>query len=148
MGRRRNTELLLLLAGAVPVFLLYAMFLAQQGSALTLGSFVVPIGLTVAFAAAHIATRFLAPGADPAIMPIVFVLSGIGITFVTRLDPSSANRQVLWLFLSVLAMVLTLLVVRNLEKLARYKYTFGIFGVALLLLPIFVGFESGEASCG
>ena len=143
MGRRRNTELLLLLAGAVPVFLLYAMFLAQQGSALTLGSFVVPIGLTVAFAAAHIATRFLAPGADPAIMPIVFVLSGIGITFVTRLDPSSANRQVLWLFLSVLAMVLTLLVVRNLEKLARYKYTFGIFGVALLLLPIFVGFESG-----
>ena len=143
MGRRRNTELLLLLAGAVPVFLLYAMYIAQQGGALTAQAFVVPIGLTVAFAAAHVATRFLAPGADPAIMPIAFVLSGIGITFVSRLAPEAATRQVIWLFLGVAAMVVTLLVVRNLEKLARYKYTFGIFGIACLLLPIFVGFESG-----
>ena len=143
MGRRRNTELLLLLAGAVPVFLLYAMYIAQQGGALTAQAFVVPIGLTVAFAATHVATRFLAPGADPAIMPIVFVLSGIGVTFVSRLAPSLATKQIIWLFLSVAAMVVTLVVVRNLEKLARYKYTFGIFGIACLLLPIFVGFESG-----
>ncbi len=143
MGRRRNTELLLLLAGAVPVFLLYAMYVAQQGGALTAQALIVPIGLSVAFAAAHVATRFLAPGADPAIMPIVFVLSGIGITFVTRLAPEAATRQVIWLFIGVAAMVVTLLVVRNLEKLARYKYTFGIFGIACLLLPMFVGFESG-----
>ncbi len=143
MGDRRNTELLLLLAGAVPVFLLYGMYLAQQGTALTWQSLIVPIGLTAAFAAAHVAVRILARGADPAILPIVFVLSGIGLTFVTRLDPDSASRQVVWVFLGVALMVVALVAVRNLDRLARFKYTFAIIGVACLLLPIFVGFESG-----
>lgn len=141
MGRRRNTELLLLITGAVPVFLLYALFVAQQGLALTAQTLIVPIGLTAAFAAAHVAVRFLAPGADPAILPIVFVLSGIGITFVTRLAPAYATSQVVWLFLSVAAMVGVLVAVRNLEKLARYKYTLGIIGVALLLAPMIFGTE-------
>ena len=141
MGVRRNTELLLLIAGAVPVFLLYAMYVMQQGGTLQPSTLAVPIGLACAFAAAHVAIRFLAPGADPAILPIVFVLSGIGITFVTRLAPDAAVRQLVWLFVSIAAMVAVLACVRDLEKLARYKYTIGIFGLALLLLPIFVGSE-------
>ena len=145
MGVRRNTELLLLVAGAVPVFLLYALYVVQQGNALGFSTLIVPIGLAVAFAAAHVAVRFLAPGADPAILPIVFVLSGIGITFVTRLAPDLATRQVIWLFISVAAMVAALVAVRNLDKLARYKYTLGALGVVLLVLPIFVGFEQSGA---
>ncbi|MEE8716455.1 MAG: FtsW/RodA/SpoVE family cell cycle protein [Coriobacteriales bacterium] len=143
MGDRRNTELLLLLAGAVPVFLLYAMYVMQQGNELTWQALIVPIGLLVGFAVAHVAVRIFAPGADPAILPLVFVMSGIGITFVTRLDPDSSTRQVIWLFIGIAVMIATLVVVRNLERLARYKYVFGILGLALLLLPIFVGFESG-----
>ena len=145
MGVRRNTELLLLVAGAVPVFLLYALYVVQQGNALGFSTLIVPIGLAFAFAAAHVAVRFLAPGADPAILPIVFVLSGIGITFVTRLAPDLATRQVIWLFISVAAMVAALVAVRNLDKLARYKYTLGALGVVLLVLPIFVGFEQSGA---
>ena len=90
MGDRRNTELLLLLAGAVPVFLLYGMYLAQQGTALTWQAFIVPIGLTVAFTIAHVAVRIFARGADPAILPIVLVLSGIGIA---RLVAGTAVRS-------------------------------------------------------
>ena len=145
MGVRRNTELLLLVAGAVPVFLLYALYVVQQGNALGFSTLIVPIGLAVAFAAAHVAVRFLAPGADPAILPIVVVLSGIGITFVTRLAPDLATRQVIWLFISVAAMVAALVAVRNLDKLARYKDTLGALGVVLLVLPIFVGFEQSGA---
>lgn len=141
MGERRNTELMLLIAGAIPVFLLYAMYLAQQGAQLALASFTVPICLTVAFAAAHVAIRFFSPGADPAILPIVFVLSGIGITFVTRLDPAVSGKQIVWLFVSIAAMVAVLVAVRDLEGLARYKYTLGILGLALLLLPAVVGTE-------
>ncbi len=141
MGNRRNIELLLLIAGAVPVFLLYAMFVVQQGNSLGFTTLLVPIGLAVAFAIAHVVVRILAPGADPAILPIVFVLSGIGITFVTRLDPDAAGRQVIWLFVSVIALIVTLIVVRNLDKLARYKYTLGIIGIIFLLIPIFFGTE-------
>ena len=92
-------------------------------------------------AIAHAAIRFLAPDADPAILPIVFVLSGIGIAFVTRLAPKLAVNQVIWLFVSVAAMVAALIVVRNLDVLARYKYTLGLLGVVLLVIPMIFGVE-------
>ena len=142
-GSRRNIELGLLIAAAVPVLLIYAMYVANMGVAITLATLAVPIGLCAAFAIAHVATRMLAPGADPAILPIVFLLSGIGITFVTRIAPDLAANQVIWLFVSIAAMVVVLWLVRNLDDLARYKYTIGIVGVALLLLPMLIGSARG-----
>ena len=142
-ANRRTTELLLLCAGAVPVLLIYAMYVVDTGATLSFETVAVPICLFAAFAAAHLAVRMLAPGADPAILPIVFVLSGIGITFVTRLAPTLAMNQVTWLFLSVAAMVVTLFVVHNLDELADYKFTIGIIGVALILLPMVFGTEQG-----
>lgn len=59
---RRNTELLLLCIAAVPVLLLYAMYLVNSNAQLSLTTLGVPIGLFAAFAAAHLAIRFLAPG--------------------------------------------------------------------------------------
>ena len=140
---RRTTELLLLIASAFPVTLLYALYVATTGAALSFTTLAVPLGLFAAFAAAHIAVRALAPGADPAILPIVFVLSGVGITFVTRLAPDLAMNQLIYLFISIALMVATLAGVKNLDIVARYKYTFGIIGIVLLILPIFVGESRG-----
>ena len=140
-GSRRATELLLLIAGAVPVLLLYSMYVMNAGAQLSLETLSVPIGLIVAFVAAHIAIRLLAPGADPAILPLVFIISGIGITFVTRLAPEDAMGQVVWLFVSVAAMVATLILIPNLDRLADYKFTLGLTGVALLLMPAIFGTE-------
>ena len=138
---RRNTELLLLCLAAVPVILLYAMYVVNSNAQLSLSTLGVPVGLFMAFAAAHVAIRFLAPGADPAILPIVFALSGTGITFLTRLTPDGAVSQVVWLFLSVAAMVAVLFFVRDLDSLADYKYTLGVAGVILLILPMILGTE-------
>ncbi len=140
---RRNTELFLLCLAAVPVVLLYALYVMNSNAPLTLSTLGVPLGLFAAFAAAHVAIRFLAPGADPAMLPIVFLLSGVGITFLTRLSPDLAVNQVIWLFLSVAAMVGVLVVVRDLDALADYKYTLGLIGVVLLVLPMIVGTEQG-----
>ena len=138
---RRTTELLLLIAAAFPVTLLYAMYVVTTGAALSFQTLAVPLGLFVAFAAAHIGVRIFAPGADPAILPIVFTLSGIGITFVTRLQPDASLGQVIYLFLGVALMVGTLAVVKNLEVVKRYKYVLGIAGIILLVLPMFIGTE-------
>lgn len=140
-GNRRNMELLFLCLAAVPVVLLYALYIVNDNVALSLGTLAVPVGLFVAFAAAHVAVRILAPDADPVILPVVFLLSGIGIAFVTRLAPDLAENQVLWLFISVAAMIATLFFVRNLDKLADYKYTLGLVGVILLILPMIIGTE-------
>ena len=138
---RRGSELLLLLLGTIPVVLIYAMYVMNKNVELTLETLSVPIGLAAAFIAAHVSVRIFAPDADPAILPIVFVLSGIGIAFVTRLRPDLAVNQVMWLGVGVAAMIATLIVVRNLDVLARYKYTLGILGVALLVLPMVIGTE-------
>ena len=57
---RRNTELLLLIASAFPVILLYAMYVLTAGATISFETLAVPIGLFAAFAAAHLAVRILA----------------------------------------------------------------------------------------
>ena len=140
---RRNTELLLLCLGAIPVLLLYALYVVNMQVSLSLSSLAVPLGLFAAFAVAHIAVRHFAPGADPAILPITFVLAGIGITFVTRLAPSLAFNQVVWLFVGIGVMVVTLIAVPSIDTLCEYKYTIGVIGVVLLVLPMIIGTELG-----
>ena len=138
---RRTTELLLLIAAAFPVTLLYALYVVNAGAVLSFQTLAVPFGLFAAFAAAHIGVRLFAPGADPALLPIVFALSGIGITFVTRLEPSASMGQIVYLFLGVALMVGTLAAVKNLEVVKRYKYVLGAAGIALLVLPMLIGTE-------
>ncbi len=136
---RRNLELLLLIIAAPIVILLFAMLVVTGGQELSFNTLGVPIGILAAFLVAHIFMRFLAPKADPAILPITFALSGIGIAFVTRLAPDLAVRQLMWLFLGIAVMLLVLIFVRNIDKLGRYKYTFMIIGVLLLLSPMLPG---------
>ncbi|MCL2632026.1 MAG: FtsW/RodA/SpoVE family cell cycle protein [Coriobacteriia bacterium] len=138
---RRATELSLMLAATPVLALLYAMAIITDGSPLTLNNVVVPVGLLAAFLIAHLALRRLAPAADSAILPIVFMLSGIGIAFVMRLAPSLATRQIMWLFLSIAAMITVLVLVPNISILTDYKYTMMLAGLILLILPAFVGTE-------
>ncbi len=140
---RRNLELILLCIAAPLVILMFAMLVVNQGQPLNFNTLGVPIGIFAAFVVAHLAVRKLAPGADPAILPITFALSGIGIAFVTRLRPELAVGQLMWLFVGVACLVLVLLFVRNLDKLARYKYTLMLVGFILLLSPLipFIGQE-------
>ncbi|MDR2721349.1 MAG: FtsW/RodA/SpoVE family cell cycle protein [Coriobacteriaceae bacterium] len=140
---RRNIELTLLCIAAPIVILIFAMMainLGQELNATTLG---VPLGIFASFILAHFAARKFSPGADPALLPIAFVLSGIGIAFVTRLKPALALHQVMWLFLGVICMVLVIALIRNLDKVANYKYTLMIAGIVLLLSPLlpFIGQE-------
>lgn len=137
----RPTEFLLLLAGILPVALIYIMYVANANMPFSLETFAVPLGLIVAFSIAHVAICFLAPNADQVILPVVFILSGIGITFVTRLAPNLAVNQVVWLYIGVAMMVLTLLIVRNIDSLSHYMYTIGVVGIVLILLPMLFGSE-------
>lgn len=142
---RRNIELLLLLIASPIVIVLFAMMVVTGGQELSVNTLGVPLGIFASFLVAHLAVRKLAPAADPAILPIAFALSGIGIAFVTRILPDKAIGQVVWLFAGVVVMILVLALVRNLDKLAQYKYTLMIAGILFLLAPMLpvIGHESG-----
>lgn len=140
---RRALELGLLCASAIPTTLLYVLYIVNAHIPLTIATLAVPIGLFVAFAICHIAVRIYAPAADPVILPLVFLLSGVGIAFVTRLAPSAAINQIIWLFISVAALVCTLIFVPSIHDLANYKFTLGVAGILLLVAPMIIGTELG-----
>ena len=133
---RRGVELLLLCIAAPLIIVLFGMLVASDEATVSPTTLGVPIGIFLAFIIAHLAIRKLAPNADPALLPISFALSGIGIAFVTRLAPDLAIRQLMWLYAGIIMMVLILAVVRNLDKVAHYKYTLMILGIVLLLSPL------------
>lgn len=133
---RRNTELMLLIIAAPIVILLFGSLVVANGGELSVNTLGVPIGIFAAFIGAHIALRRFAENTDPAILPLTFALSGIGIAYVTRLAPDLAVRQVVWLFLGIACMVGVLILLRKIDKVANYKYTLIVFGVLLLLSPM------------
>ncbi len=145
MRSRRNTELLLLLAAAPAVLLIFGLVTAQATADLSWRDLAVPAGLIAAFLGAHVAVRFLAPAADPVLLPLAALLSGVGIAYVTRLDPVAGSQQVVWLLVGVAAMVGTLVAVPSLERVARYKYTVMLAGLVLLVLPTLIGVEVNGA---
>jgi cell division protein FtsW (lipid II flippase)/cell division protein FtsI/penicillin-binding protein 2 len=145
MRSRRTIELLLLLAAAPPVLLIFALAAGAARGTLAPSDFLTPAGLLLAFAAAHLAVRRFAPGADPVLLPVTALLSGVGLAMVTRLDPSLAAAQTTWLFVGVAVLALTLAFVPSLERLARYKYSIMLAAMVLLLAPAIIGREINGA---
>ena len=145
MRSPRTLELLLLLAAAPVVLLIFALVQAQESKSISPTDLIVPVALILTFGLAHLAVRLTAPAADPALLPIAALLSGVGLAFITRLDPQLGRAQVLWLLAGLGVLVLTLVSVRSLETLARYKYTIMLAAIALLILPAIVGREVNGA---
>jgi peptidoglycan glycosyltransferase len=84
----------------------------------------------------HLALRRFAPDADPILLPLAGLLNGIGYVFIARLDRHLAGLQATWTALGMAAFIVTLFVVRRASDLERYRYTFALVGLGLLLMPL------------
>ncbi|MEO5633433.1 FtsW/RodA/SpoVE family cell cycle protein [Gaiella sp.] len=89
---------------------------------------------------AHLVARFTVPYADPTLLPLVALLTALGLTVIYRLNPEDARRQAVWVALGIGVLAATLFWLRfDYRVLERYKYIFGISAVVLLLLPSIPG---------
>jgi cell division protein FtsW (lipid II flippase) len=89
------------------------------------------------YIAAHLVARYAVPFADPYLLPIVGLLTAIGLTEIYRLDPDDAFRQGGWIVVGVAFFAVTLFLLRHdYRRLETYKYLFGITAIVLLILPI------------
>ncbi|MBM3673162.1 MAG: FtsW/RodA/SpoVE family cell cycle protein [Actinobacteria bacterium] len=88
---------------------------------------------------AHMAVLQFAPNADPSLLPLAAMLNGIGFVTISRLDPDLARTQVGWMAAGMAAFFGTLVVVRRIRTLERYRYTFLLLGLLALLLPLAPG---------
>jgi cell division protein FtsW (lipid II flippase) len=88
------------------------------------------------YLAAHLVARLTVPWADPYLLPMAGLLTGIGLTEIYRLNPDDAFRQGLWIVVALVAFAATLLLLhRDYRRLESYKYLFGLTAIALLVLP-------------
>src|SRR5439155_1227449 len=84
--------------------------------------------------AAHFLVTRLAPGADPVLLPVAAMLSGLGYAMIYRLDTGRAADQFGWLMLSLLLFAATLFVIRDHRLLDAYTYTIGLAGIFVVML--------------
>jgi cell division protein FtsW (lipid II flippase) len=137
---RRRTELGLLVAASVIITGAYALMI--YGNTTKVPNDVAPL-LAVMLAlggVAHIANRIFVPSAHPVVLPIAFLLNGLGYVMILRIDLANASSyaplQAAWTAGGVAAYVLTLALVRRSRDLDRYRYILLALGVILLLLPL------------
>jgi cell division protein FtsW (lipid II flippase) len=108
-------------------------------------------GLTALVIALHILLRLRARDADPFVVPIATLLTGIGLAMIYRLDIAAdrhgwdaySTRQLAWAGIALVAAIAVVLFLKNYRVLFRYTYIFGFVGIVLLVLPIIPGLSAG-----
>ena len=93
--------------------------------------------------AAHFVIRWRVPYADPVILPIVFLLNGLGLAMIARLDNAknthAATNQLLWTGFGILLFAAVVIWLRDHRRLQRFPYLLFLAGMVLLLLPLMPG---------
>ncbi|MCX2948536.1 FtsW/RodA/SpoVE family cell cycle protein [Lentzea sp. NEAU-D7] len=146
---RRGTELVMLSFAAGLVTLALILVELNQERSLSLRILYLGLAYLGLFACAHLAVRRWAPYADPAILPCVALLNGLGLVVIHRIDlalegtvfPDGSTwdpvafKQVIWTGIGLLLFAATLKFLPDHRMLARFGYTFGLVGLVALLLP-------------
>ncbi|WP_026910203.1 FtsW/RodA/SpoVE family cell cycle protein [Patulibacter minatonensis] len=142
----RNREALALLpsallvtAGFAAIFLKRDAFLSD--ASLTYGGVFLALCLV-----GHLVVRFTAPNADPYLFPLVAVLACFGLVELYRIDESFARLQAQWFVVGLGLFAVTMVMLKDLHLLERYRYTIAFGSILLLILPRLPGI--GGASNG
>ena len=92
----------------------------------------------------HVLLRFVAPYADPVVMPVALALTGLGLTMIWVLemtgpgdpDGTETQRQMLWAVAGMVLCGATVALVREPRRLSLYTYLIATAALFLLLLPL------------
>jgi len=98
-------------------------------------------GLIVALILVNLLLSLFFPKADQLLLPLVGLMSGIGVLMALRLgpdvgDPLLGIRQLVWVLLGLIVCMATVFGLRNMNWLKRYKYTWALLGIILVALTI------------
>jgi cell division protein FtsW (lipid II flippase) len=131
----RNRELLALLPASLLLVVGFTAIFIQERAvvsnvSLTYGAAFLALCLVV-----HLVIRFTLPYADPYLFPLVAVLACFGLVVIYRIDETLARQQAQWFVVGLILFTATILFLRDLRVLERYRYTIALAGLLLLFLP-------------
>jgi cell division protein FtsW (lipid II flippase) len=94
------------------------------------------LGLIAVLLLTHTVLNIFFRKADQFLLPLIGLLSGLGVLMAMRLGPAVGdvnlgNKQLVWVILGLIICLATIVFLRNIRWLARYKYTAALFGVIL-----------------
>ncbi|QVQ50452.1 FtsW/RodA/SpoVE family cell cycle protein [Spiractinospora alimapuensis] len=143
--KRRNAELTILgVALGISLFAYISAGLALNGS-VPPGLFGYGLTFCGLSLATHFAMRWLAPYADPLILPCAVFLNGLGLAMVWRLnqgeagDHAGVGTQLIWTALGQVVCLAILFFLKEPRHLQRYPYLLAAGAIFLLLLPVVPG---------
>ncbi|WP_336644745.1 FtsW/RodA/SpoVE family cell cycle protein [Microbacterium sp. USHLN186] len=107
-------------------------------------------GLAVLVFALHVVLRVVASDADPFVLPIATVLTGLGIAMIHRIDIAKkytgwdafSTKQLVWTAISLAGAIALVIALRNYRVLYRFTYVSGLTGIVLLILPFIPGLRA------
>ncbi|HEY5479407.1 MAG TPA: FtsW/RodA/SpoVE family cell cycle protein, partial [Gaiellaceae bacterium] len=135
MSARTRELAILVLVGLITMTGFASVYIARQNE-ISAGSLSYAGFFFVLYLIAHIVGRLTVPDADPYLLPMAALLTGVGLTEIYRLNPTDALRQGLWVVIGVAGFSATLIALRHdFRRLESYKYLFGLSALALLFLP-------------
>jgi cell division protein FtsW (lipid II flippase) len=119
------------------------------------------LGLIAALLGVNVILSIFFPKADQMLLPLVGLLSGIGVLMATRLGPDICTRlkdgtlvcrttlgssQLLWVLIGLAVCLATLFILRNTNWLARYYMIAALFGILLVSVPVIKSFHTDPNS--
>jgi cell division protein FtsW (lipid II flippase) len=135
VSARTRELVLLVLVGLITATGFASVYIARQNE-ISAGSLSYAGFFFALYLVAHLIARLTVPDADPYLIPMAALLTGLGLTEIYRLNPTDALRQGLWVVIGVACFSLTLIALRyDFRRLESYKYLFGLSALALLFMP-------------
>ncbi|WP_349259675.1 FtsW/RodA/SpoVE family cell cycle protein [Actinospica sp.] len=145
--KRRNAELVLLVGAWVLGMFAYAnVGLASSAAKLPANYWTIGLLFAVVLLVLHLAVRWLAPYADPLLLPLAAAINGLGLVVISRLDPynianklvshsGAAGQQAVFTVLGAVVLIGVLFLLRDHKVLQRYAYISALAGLILIALP-------------
>src|SRR5438093_739352 len=136
LGRARLTELSLLVWVAALAITGFVAVLATETSSFNPAAVVVPAVFLVLMLSLHVFLVGIRFRGDQILLPIAAGLTAIGLDLVQRLASDLLLQQLSWSIIAAGAFAATIVVPRDLTALARFKWTWALLGLLLLIAPL------------
>ncbi|HEY8638127.1 MAG TPA: FtsW/RodA/SpoVE family cell cycle protein [Solirubrobacteraceae bacterium] len=138
----RNRELFALIPASLLVTAGFAAIFIQRSDTLSNVSLTYGAAFLALCVAGHVVVRMTLPHADPYLFPLVATLACFGLVVVYRIDETLAREQAQWFVTGLLLFAATIVLLRDVSVLERYRYVIALAGIGMLILPRLPGIGS------
>lgn len=148
ISRYRWTELSLLVLPATFLAIGLSMLMLVRPEVVRSSEIRIAAAVLVLLVVSHVVLAWRAPGSDQLILPVVAMLSLIGLLMADRLsviESGLMTRQGLWIVVGLVLLVLVAALPFDIALLQSYKYTTAVLGILLVATTFVFGTDPNNS---